>query len=171
DVDIYSFLVALALVVLVAGLTLRQRWLRQPEEQAESQRQLRTRELTLLLVVFIAAVYTVPALIGVMDWNGLFEKLWTLASWAFVAAALFSAGTRPAWAYSVALLIAMAAGSFTVYRIGIASQIYWPRLLRKPQLNLSEAQARYAYFDTSFEVVRQLLSIPHDIPCDDLCEF
>ena len=171
ETDIYSFLVALALVVLVAGLRLRQRWLRQPEEQAESHRQLRTRERTLLLVVFIAAVYTVPALIGVMDWNGLFEKLWTIASWAFVAAALFYAGKRPARAYSAALLIAMAAGSFTIYRIGIASQTYWPRLLRKPQLNLTEAQARYAYFDTSFEVVRQLLSIPHDIPCDDLCEF
>src|SRR5207302_1217943 len=73
------------------------------------------------------------------------------------------AGRRP----NIAAALVAAAGEAG----GIASQTYWPRLLRKPQLNLSEAQARYAYFDTSFEVVRQLLSIPHDIPCDDLCEF
>jgi membrane-anchored protein YejM (alkaline phosphatase superfamily) len=53
----------------------------------------------------------------------------------------------------------------------VASQSYWPRWLRKPELNLTQAQARYGYFDTSFEVLRQLLSISHQTPCDDLCEY
>lgn len=167
--QIYSAVLALTLVMLGSSLRLRLKQARTADNRHQESR--RRRLGAALVLVLFAAAYLIPALIGVVDWNFLFEKLWVLLLWAsaFCLVIVFCR-VRANSIYPARTLIVIALLTPLTYHFLLAV----PTTMASSSLPISEmkdAVARHSYSDVSFQVVRGTLTFQEKKSCDDLCQF
>lgn len=167
---VYSVTIAIALVVFVGGM-LASRGGR-PEKEATAPQTWRDTPVTqnaALAVVLLGAIYVVPALIGIMDWNSVLAKLWAAVLWiAALALGIRIWGEKKELRQPVWLMLAIAAGTFVAYQVSQRND-WWQQKLKKPEF--SAAVARHAALDASFSAISDLWTIAVEKPCDSLCEF
>lgn len=172
EADIYATAISLGSVAWIAALRLL--WLRRSPLTSLAPDPRRTRKMITAVLLFSAAFsLTVPAYIGLLDWNGLLEKLSAILLWAILLVVLI-----PLWSIrqhgidsvtrSAGWVLLVAA----VYCAGLWVQLQGAQALGfKSQQAMQESFGMHAFIDPSAQVVTQLLSIDHSIPCDSLCEF
>jgi hypothetical protein len=102
--------------------------------------------------------YAVPATIATQDWDFLFQKLSIIAIWAGSFAFFFATQARRVKeTYSLVALMLILSVSVGWYRILESSKPLWPELLNDEALDVNTTLDRYANYDVSFMVVRELL--------------
>ncbi len=164
---IYSAAVSFTLVAVVGGLRMRHGAAPAPKPA----RNVPPAEKALIALILVAAAYAVPALIGNFDWDFLFQKLWALAFWAAVLVLLVRLRPRSAAkAYSLPMLVVVAASSLAVYAGAVSSQTLWPRLMGHGKVDIHDTLNHYSNFDVSFKVIRDELSASQP-RCDDFCRY
>src|SRR5205814_5886682 len=72
--------------------------------------------------------------------------------------------------YSLTLLLPLLLASFTGYRL-LASESLWPQSLKPRRQLVADALTRHAYFNVSFQAIRDLSAPSQEKPCDDLCQY
>jgi len=170
EAAVYSAVIAVALVVFAGGLLAGsgvspQRELPEPRTWRDAP----STQNAAMALALLAAIYVVPALIGVMDWNSVLAKLWAAVLWVATLALcvrLWGAkGARhlPAW-----LMLAISAAAFVTYQ-GSQRNPLWQQKLRGGEF--SEAAGRHTAVDASYSAIRDLWTIAVQKPCDSLCEF
>jgi hypothetical protein len=171
---IYSGIIALALVLFFGGLWRHQRKFvdhRPARNAIQSWREAPGTQNALLALVLLGSIYTVPALIGVLDWNSVLAKLWAAILWICVLVVLGRMwSSRVHIDYPVWLLLVLGMGSFGMYRL-LQTDSLWPQPLKAQEATLANALGRHASFDASYQAVRDLWTISDEKPCDSLCEF
>lgn len=113
----------------------------------------------LAFVVGIALLaYAAPAMIATRDWDFLLQKLSAIGIWIGTFAFLFATQSRRVkeTGAAVALVLALTLGAGW-YAILQSSQALWPSLLRDEALDVEQTLDRYANYDVSFKIVRDLL--------------
>ena len=168
EASVYSAVIAITLVLLVGGLCCGKSTQQTPATPRQKQQ---SAERIALVVVALAAMYTVPALIGVMDWNSVLAKLWAAIVWLGVVA-LVARLVQPTHKvrYSGWVMIACAAVAYGAYRT-LQLESIWPQSFQTRRAMFEEATGRHASFDASYEAIRDLLAVSHDRPCDPFCRF
>jgi arylsulfatase A-like enzyme len=172
EAGIYATAISFVSVAWVA--TLRLMWFRRrrPIEVPTDNRRQR-RMIAAVLLLSAAFAFTAPAFIGVLDWNGIFEKLAAVLLWALLFGLLLPFwATRRSEAGSI-LRSAVWVISFVV----LVAAIQWGEthaattLRFKSQQALDEAIGKHVFMDPSVQVINQVLAVNRTAPCDDLCEF
>jgi hypothetical protein len=172
EAAIYAALFSLAMVLLIGGQILRRRVQGRASAPIPSAIQPRsgTRETVALWLFLVAADLTVPALIGVMDWNSVLEKVWAIAWWAMVAFVVVFRKQVPlrrrAWAP-----IATVCLSVFVLRAGAHSEARWGNAFSVPQFDAATALEHHSALDASFAAATELLASSNNRDCDALCQF
>ncbi|HYL16429.1 MAG TPA: sulfatase-like hydrolase/transferase [Terriglobales bacterium] len=168
--QIYSAVLAMTLVMLGSSLRLR---LKQARTMAATSQEdsARHRLGAVLALVLMAAAYIVPALIGVVDWNFLLEKLWALLLWASAFGLVIAfCRVRAKNLYPVRALIAVVFLAPLTYHF-LFTLPTTMSTSSAPIREMEDAMARHSYFDVSFQVVRSTLTLHEKKACDDLCQF
>lgn len=102
--------------------------------------------------------YAVPAMVATRDWDFLLQKLSVIAIWTGTFAFFFSIQSgKIRETYSVVALGLILSLSIGWYKILESSKPLWPGLLNDEALDVSATLDRYANYDVSFNVVRELL--------------
>jgi len=173
EADIYAATMALAGVVFVGGWILRQasQAVSTTVKQADEPTATNYREGAALVLFLLAAVFTVPAFIGAMDWNSLLEKTWSLVYWAMAAAAFIyrrpaAARRTPGWA-----LVLLALASMVGYRVALGSESKWLHWLAGRDVDTRTALEQHAVLDASFQTAREILAPSNSRSCDAQCAF
>jgi arylsulfatase A-like enzyme len=170
EAAIYSGAIAISLVAFMGGLLTGIN----PERGKETSQPRTSREApatknTALALVLVAAIYVVPALIGVMDWNSVLAKLWASALWILILALSLRVWARRVQRrYPVWLLLAVSAGGFFTYQFSQRND-WWQKRLGKTEF--TAAAARHASMDASYAAIGDLWTIAAEKPCDALCVF
>jgi len=172
EAEIYATAIALASVAW--GASLRIMWLRRSPATSTPQRpKSRRRTLTAALVFSAAFAFTAPAFIGLLDWNGILEKLSAVLLWVILLGVLLP--LWPAWQKSAPSLSRPVAWVILTASLLAASTWAQSHLATgsgvKSQNAIREAFGRHAFMDPSVQVIGQTLAIGHTAPCDALCEF
>ena len=172
EAEIYATAIALASVAW--GASLRIMWLRRsPATSTPHRPKSRRRTLTAALVFSAAFAFTAPAFIGLLDWNGILEKLSAVLLWVILLGVLLP--LWPAWqksapslsrsfAWVILTASLLAASTWAQSHLATGSGV-------KSQNAIREAFGRHAFMDPSVQVIGQTLAIGHTAPCDALCEF
>ena len=113
-------------------------------------------------LAFVAGIavfaYVVPATVATQDWDFLFQKLSVIAIWTGAFAFFFATQARRVReTYSLIALVLILSVSVGWYRILESSKPLWPDLLNDEALDVGTTLDRYANYDVSFKVVRELL--------------
>jgi hypothetical protein len=173
EAQIYAAALGLAGVVFAGGWRLRFRTRRRNIRAAwtGAMRCSGRNSLAAFMVFIIAAAVVVPALIGSLDWNSVFEKTWSMAYWGIVAGGLaFRVGegrrSWPAWA-----VIAMVAASLLVYRFGLNAEAAWTARLLPSSMKMAASLNRHKEFDPSFAAAASLLTPSTEQYCNPQCRF
>jgi hypothetical protein len=168
--DVFSVAVALALVSLVGGLSVRL--------YTETKREItsgfvltlapllvfspRRDSSRLLRFVWIGLIATVacaiPLMIATRDWDFLMQKLGVVVVWIATFGFFYAQqrGQRRR-SYSLPGLLLIAVVSTGWYTVLGSSESLWPALLRDEQLSVSSTLERYSSYDVSFRLARDIL--------------
>ncbi len=169
EADLYSVMIAIALVIFGAGLHISKS--EAPVSAvAKSWKEAPATQNAALALVLLAAAYTVPAIIGVMDWNSIIAKLWAIVMWSAVFALLLkmrggNAGQYPAWLLLVLATTCFGAYYFSQSGNGYAAQVW------NSEPGLRSAVSRHVNLDASFAAVSNVWAVSEEKPCDPLCRF
>jgi hypothetical protein len=126
----------------------------------------------------VALAYVVPALIGLLDWNYLLEKMWTLILWtgAIITAVLWRRMRSPR-PYPALPIVCILVISPLLYVYALAPSTHRTET-SDVSMGMSVALAQHVSLDTSYRVVEELWawrreSWPwrHENTCDELCHF
>ncbi len=170
EAKIYSGMMALTLVMFFGALLLRRQKI-SIAAGATSSVAWTVRTKVALALALLAAAYIVPAIIGVVDWNFLLEKLWSLALWSCALGFLFvyfrvrRAGVYPIW-----LLVLIAVLSPLTYYL-LFTPPTGTAASSPPVKAMTDAMLRHSYYNASFQVVNEIWTSPQQKPCDELCQF
>ena len=169
EAEVYA--VAIALAAAAWGASLRMLWLRRSHAVSAAPDPRRRRMLVISVLLFSAAfALTVPAFIGLMDWNGILERLFAVLLWIILLAVLLplwpsreemSTARSAGWVVLAGALLA--AGAWTQSHLAVSEG--------KSHIALRMILGRHAFVDPSFQVIAQVLAVGHTAPCDALCEF
>jgi len=169
EASLYSIVIAAALVMLGAGLRVVVPQ-PQPVTDIKSWQDAPATQNAALMLVLLAAAYTVPAVIGVMDWNSILAKLWSIVLWGAVFALFLRTSRSKVVQYPAWLLLVLGAASFSAYYASRAESAYAEKAWNsKP--GLRAAVSRHVNFDASYAAVADLWSVSQEKPCDALCRF
>jgi arylsulfatase A-like enzyme len=170
EAAIYSASIAISLVTFTGGLLVGTNAGREKEtSQPRTWREEPATQNAGLVLVLLAAIYVVPALIGVMDWNSVLAKLWASALWVLVLAlSLRVWSPRVPRHYPVWLLLVVSAGAFFTYQFSQRSD-WWQKALGGTEF--TAAAGRHTAVDASYAAIRDLWTIAAEKPCDSLCVF
>jgi len=89
-----SVAIAISLVTFTGGLLSVRTLVGERDVAAANLREEPATQNAALVLVLLAAIYVVPALIGVMDWNSVLAKLWAAALWVLYSRCLFACGRQ-----------------------------------------------------------------------------
>lgn len=113
----------------------------------------------LIWIGFIALLaYAIPASIAKRDWDFLIQKLGVIAIWSATFVFFYAMqrrGERTKYSFAGLLLILMVSTGW--YTILGSSEPLWAALLRDEQLDVSATLERYASYDVSFKLARDIL--------------
>src|SRR5581483_171642 len=123
-----------------------------------------------LTLVLLAGAYTVPAVVGVMDWNSIIAQLWSILLWSAVFALLLRMLGGKAIQYPAWLLLVLGTMCFGAYYFSQADSSYSAKMWDSKS-GLRGAIARHVNFDASFAAVSNLWAVSREKPCDPLCRF
>ena len=170
EAGIYSAAIAISLVTFTGGLLIGTNAGREKEtSRPRTWREEPATQNAGLVLVLLAAIYVVPALIGVMDWNSVLAKLWASALWVLVLAlSLRVWSPRVPRHYPVWLLLVVSAGAFFTYQFSQRSD-WWQKALGGTEF--TAAAGRHTAVDASYAAIRDLWTIAAEKPCDSLCVF
>jgi sulfatase-like protein len=169
---VYATAIALASVTWIAAL--RVMWLRGSRAAGlpPDDRQKR-RIIGAGLLLSAAFALTAPAFIGVLDWNGILEKLTAVLLWVILFGLflpVWPTRNNSARALPHAVVGIVVVG--LLYVAGLWIQAHAAGTVGfKSQPVLDEAIGRHAFLDPSVQVINQVLTSERSIPCDELCEF
>ena len=172
EAAIYAGLFSLAIVTLIGGHWLRRRVQKRANATPSSGVRPRNtiRESVALWAFLVAADVTVPALIGVMDWNSVLEKVWAITWWVLVAMVVVFRKQVPlrrrAW-----VPVATVCFSLFALRAGAHSEPSWANAFSVRQFDATTALEHHSALDASYAAASELLKTSSRRPCDSLCEF
>jgi len=169
---VYTTAIALASVTWIAAL--RVMWLRRsrPAGLPPDDKQKR-RIIGAGLLLSAAFALTAPAFIGVLDWNGILEKLTAVLLWVILFGLFLPIWpTRNSSARALPHAVAGIVVVGLVYVAGLWIQAHAATTVGfKSQQALDEAIGRHVFLDPSVQVINQVLTSERNVPCDELCEF
>jgi hypothetical protein len=116
-------------------------------------------QIRLIWIGLIALVaYAIPASIATRDWDFLMQKLGVITIWiaTFVFFYVGCLRAKPRKYWLAGLLLAAAVGSGWYMILGSSASL-WPSLLGDEQLDVSASLDRYANYDLSFKLARDIL--------------
>src|SRR6266404_1658430 len=168
--DVFSVVVSFCLITLMCGLSLRLR--RASEANITDgfgptlaplvlvRHGIKSRWPVRLVWIGLIALlaYAIPAAVATRDWDFLMQKLGVVTIWTATFAIFYAAPRRDRKRqYSFVGLLLIAAVSVGWYIILGSSTSLWPALLRDEQLDVGATLERYANYDLSFKLARDLL--------------
>jgi hypothetical protein len=113
----------------------------------------------LWIIALIVLAYALPVAVAPADWDFLLQKLSVIVIWVLVGAFFYALQQRTTKKRnSVLVLCLIATSSFGLYKLLDFSRTAAPYLLRDDQFDVDLMVERYASFDISFRVVREILS-------------
>jgi arylsulfatase A-like enzyme len=169
EANVYSVMIAVALVSFGAGLHISKSNAPVPVAPKSWKEAPATQNVALMLVL-LAATYTVPAVIGVMDWNSIIAKLWSIIMWSAIFALLLRMRDGKTAQYPPWLLVCLGVMTFGAYYFSQTDTGYGARVWNsKP--GLRSAVSRHVNLDASFAAVKNLWAVSQEKPCDALCRF
>ncbi|HVG22209.1 MAG TPA: sulfatase-like hydrolase/transferase [Blastocatellia bacterium] len=168
--DLFSLVFASCIMAFLSGLSMRIRGFIQPKPDSgfkmlllpllvvtpgkESSRMAR---ITWLVIVGGLA-YLIPARISTMDWDFLMQKLAAISIWILVFASFYAAQSHESRRKGSAVAMTLVAVlSFGLYGGLRATAPLLPALLGDEGLDVNATLERYAGYDVSFKVVRDIL--------------
>lgn len=172
DAAIYAAVYSLAIVTFIGGQVLRRRMASDRSEPSDRTAPSRNPafESIALWLILLATDITVPAIIGVMDWNSLLEKVWAILWWLMVAAVVVRrrpvAQRRRAWAPIAVVILCVIA-----LTAGARSEASWGRVFSVPGFDSATALEHHSALDASFSAASDLLAGSNQRECNALCEF
>lgn len=168
EATIYAVLFSLAVVAFTAGCVLYAHAVLPGLRRAQKHR--KAYESAVFLLFLLAAVVTVPAWIGVMDWNSVLEKTWAVVYWVMVSSILvFKPGKPVSKGYAVPVLVVIL--SLVAFYVGKESQPKWTKILSDPGFDATTALEYHSALDASFSAANELLTITRARPCNEQCKF
>jgi arylsulfatase A-like enzyme len=162
---IYSVLFGLACVIFAGGQVLRAVTLDPLRGDAIVHRK-RHYESALLLLVVVIAACVVPAIIGIIDWNSILEKLWVIAFWTAMVLVMIRIVPRPKKPLPVLAALALPVLCYVIYSLTFTSQRW-----ASPESDVQRAIGQQASYNLSYVNVNDLLTSVHTAPCDDYCRY
>lgn len=140
--------------------------------------QKKTRLPLALAIVFVALSYLVPSLIGLLDWNSLLNKMWTLMLWAgAITAALLWRRMRSPRPYPALPIVCILVCSPLLYVYALAPSSHRTEASDGSR-TMDAAFDQHLSLDTSYRVVEEMwawrrTSWPwrRKNTCDDLCQY
>ena len=168
DAAIYALLFSLAAVALLGGKLLRRSAHLVPSTTGmDSVNKLEGVGHWLLI---LAAPVTVPAFIGILDWNAVLEKTWSLVYWGIVITVIVY--RRPAkFERRTWPLLLAATCTLLLFQLGAHSERNWGRLFPYNDLDPAVALEQQAAIDRSFLAASELMA-PFDFRfCNRQCEL
>ena len=175
EATIYAVVFSLALVSFLGGVLLRRRVnseLTRLQEMPASTSIAGSGKVQLAgsWVILLTAPITVPAFIGILDWNSVLEKSWAILYWIIVTALIVYKRPGKSERRSWPLLI-VASLSMLVFQIGAHSQKSWGRIFFQDQFDSAGFLRRQAAVDPSFLAASELMA-PLDFRfCGSLCQL
>ena len=110
------------------------------------------------LIVIAGLAYLIPARIGTMDWDFLMQKLAVIMIWVLIFVSFYAAQSQESGrgnsASALMLVTLLSLGCYGALR---ATAPLLPALLNDEGLDVKAALERYAGYDVSFKVVRDVL--------------
>lgn len=169
--DLFALAVSVSLVALMSGQSLRIQ--AAGETEATNGFELAFAPLLLLFgparhsrgpLRFVCAgmivlgAWAIPASVATRDWDFLFQKLGVVATWIGGFGFFYAVQRRgKPDRHSLATVLLIAAVSAGCHVLLGASAALWPALLRDERLDVSAALERYANYDVSFRMARDIL--------------
>jgi arylsulfatase A-like enzyme len=123
-------------------------------------------EKTLIALVLVAAVCVVPAIIGIIDWNSILERLWALTFWVLVMILLVRILPRPRRPLPLIAALALPIICYATYRMTFES-VSWSA----PESQLRDAMGRQSSYNFSYVNVHDLLESSQERSCDEYCRY
>jgi arylsulfatase A-like enzyme len=172
EAAIYAGAFSLAVVSLIGGYLLRRRVNAslKPAAGPNVPARSRTLESAAFWLFLLAADITVPALIGVMDWNSVLEKVWAISWWVMVGIVVVFRKPVPLRRRTWVPIATVAVCVFAL-RAGARSEASWGRALSVPQFDAATALEHHSALDASFAAASELLETSSKRDCDALCQF
>jgi arylsulfatase A-like enzyme len=165
--DVFAVVASLSVVAFLFGLVIRLGGSDDEEARSESAfarsplcslRSSSRRTRALCVLALAAFAYVVPASIERTDWNFLLQELLAILIWAMAFVLFCAITSRPKEKqYSPGVLLLVAVLSLGGYGVMELSRSRIP-LLQDGGLHVSATLERYADYDISFRVVRDILS-------------
>jgi len=162
---IYSVLFGFACVIFAGSQVLRAFALAPLRPDAIVERK-RGFESALLLLVPVIAACVVPAIIGIIDWNSLLEKLWVLAFWTTMVVVMMRVLPRPKKPLPLLAALALPVFSYGIYSLTFTSERW-----ASPESDVQRAIGQQPSYNLSYMNVNDLLTSVHSAPCDDYCRY
>ena len=169
---IYAGVFSLAAVSLAAGWILSFRG-SQSEVAGNQTGSGRKKNLELLaFAAFMgAAALIVPALIGLLDWNSVLEKLWAMVLWVLVMKFMVFRYPRQRPRTAIWPVAATAIITLLAFRFGFHSEKNWAEMFSAHGVELETALQRQEAFDASFTAASEIMQPVDSLPCNEQCEF
>src|SRR5262249_8912018 len=108
-------------------------------------------------IVIVASA--IPMIIATRDWDYLMQRLGVVIIWIATFGFFFAVQTglrRKNYSMPALFLIALISGGW--YTVLAVSEALWPALLKDEQLSVSDTLDRYAGYDVSFRLARDILN-------------
>jgi hypothetical protein len=158
--DIFSAIVAFAIVLFVSGSAARLRAGRDSEGNANAQAKMRAWLWPFAFFVLLAVAYAIPTLLGPTDWDFVLQRTSVLTLWLIVFQMVGYIGPRlggkAVWA-GISLALVLAAGGFARYcRLALYT--------REPSRDVRHALEDYCGLDISLNTAYEVLSHPIENP-------
>ena len=163
---VYSIALALApgLYILSIALVVKEK-VRRPR-----QIWLRVACFAALCLITCGAV-VLPGYVAQWDWNGVLQRVLTLAEWGALAlaVALLPAQRRK---YSTPAIVAIIIVTLFSYKGLQATEIFWGKRLGATDYEIGQTMGKYASDDFSFQLTHRLLgNTPEEFECAELCRI
>lgn len=170
---IYAGVFSLAAVSLAGGGILRfrsgQSKMETGNETGSSQK--KNLEVLAFAALMAAAALIVPALIGLLDWNSVLEKLWAIALWILAMKFMVFRYPRQRQRTAIWPVAATAIITLLAFRFGFHSEKNWAEMLSSRGADLETALQRQEAFDASFAAASEIMQPVDSLPCNEQCEF
>ena len=162
---VYSALFGVAIVVFAAGQLLRAAAYSTLRPLEKTARNSRSENVLMFLVLGISAC-VVPAIIGIIDWNSILEKLWVIAFWTAIAFLMLRTLPRPRRALPLLAALVLPIGCYGIYHMLFTAERW-----ASPESDIQRAIGQESSYNLSYLTVDHLLAGVHSAPCDDDCRF
>lgn len=168
----YASLLSLALVGFAGGRVLRKAAVTEQDGILQRNPRVASRKLEAALWLFLmAANLTIPALIGAMDWNAIFEKSWAITYWMLIAWVVV-VKHRASKQQRISVPVVAAGLTFLLLRLGLGAETTWGHTRLEKDFDSTVAIERYSAMDASFAAANQLLTATASPrQCDAQCQF